>query len=113
MLQSTVLLGRDNPVIFTFSFSGDFTALGLNTFTRVVLTIFNAPANEVYSTDITPNQLFIVGGNELRLKIGDTTSLTKGAYDFEIIGYSATYNDGYELHGLKRRIAALGKLVVI
>lgn len=97
-------------MIFDFTFGGDFAALGLNTFTRVELTIFADAGNEVYSTDLAPNQLFIVNNNQLRLKIGDTTALVKGSYKFQIIGYSATYDDGYELHGLKRQIPELGKL---
>lgn len=111
-MQNTVIKGRDNPVIITFSFNGDFAADQLNTFTRIELTIF-ADTDEVYSTDNTPQQLFIVNGNQLRLVIGDTTALERGNYNYQIIGFSPIYDDGYELHGSKRPIAELGKLRVI
>jgi hypothetical protein len=89
-VQNVIYLGLDNPVIITGSFAGEFTSW--SDFTRIVLNI----GSEVYSTDTTPNQLFI-NGNELRLKIGDTTALTPGGYPLRIVGYSATYDDGYLL----------------
>lgn len=89
-LQQTVYLGLDNPVIINGSFSGEFTSW--SDFTRIVLTI----GGEVYATDTTPAQLFI-NGNELRLKIGDTTALQPGGYPLRIVGYSPAYDDGYVL----------------
>jgi hypothetical protein len=89
-LQQTVYLGLDNPVIITGSFSGEFASWV--DFTRVVVDI----GDETYSTDLTPAQLFI-NGNELRLKIGDTTALQPGGYPLRIVGYSPAYNDGYVL----------------
>lgn len=100
MSQSIVIKGRDNPAIFEFSFTGDFASLQLNTFSRVVVNI----GTESYSTDLTPSNLFIVGDTELRLKIGDTTTLDVGSYTPEIIGYSAAYDDGYLLSGAKKRL---------
>jgi hypothetical protein len=89
-LQNVIYLGLDNPVIIGGSFSGDFTSW--SDFTRVVLNI----GNEVYSTDNTPAQLF-VSGSDLKLSIGDITELSPGGYPLRIIGYSATYDDGYLL----------------
>lgn len=100
MAQDTVIKGKDNPVIFNFSMTGDFAANQLNTFDSITLDI----GGESYSTASTPDQLFIVSGNQLRLRIGDTTTLDPGGYVPEINGFSADYNDGYLLHGLKRRI---------
>lgn len=95
MAQNRIIKGLDNPVIMTFSFSGDFSVNGLNTFTSITLDI----GTDTYSTTLTPDQLFIVSDNELRLSIGDTTTLDAGGYLPEIMGYSATYDDGYLLSG--------------
>lgn len=100
MAQDTVIKGKDNPVIFNFTMTGDFAANQLNTFDKVTVDI----GGEAYATDTTPNQLFIVSGNQLRLKIGDITTLAVGGYIPEIIGYSTDYNDGYLLSGVKRRL---------
>lgn len=107
MAQDTVIKGKDNPVIFQFVFTGDFSALQLNSFSKITLDI----GGELYSTDITPDNLFIVNDNELRLKIGDTTSLEPGRYNFELVGYSASYDDGYLLHGEKKRILSSIKVI--
>lgn len=98
MAQDTVIKGKDNPVIFQFSFTGDFATLQLNSFSRIELTI----DSESYSTDLTPDNLFIVNGSELRLKIGYITELEPGRHNFELVGYSPDYNDGYLLHGPKK-----------
>ena len=97
--QNEIYLGFDNPVIFTWSFSGDFAASGLNTFTDIQINI----GGEDYSTLATSENLFIVSNTELRLKIGDTTSLTAGSYLPEITGFSPDYNDGYLLNGVKNK----------
>lgn len=107
MAQDTVIKGKDNPVIFQFSFTGDFSTLQLNSFSRIALTI----GEESYSTDITPDNLFIVNDTELRLKIGDTTELEPGRYNFELVGYSASYDDGYLLHGAKKPILSSIKVI--
>ena len=99
-MQNEIYLGLDNPVVMTFSFSGEFAAGGLSNFTNIQLTI----GGEVYTTTGTPAQLFLNGNNELRLKIGDTTALTVGTYQPEIIGFSATYDDGYLLHGACKKV---------
>ena len=87
-LQDTIFKGLDNPVIIPATFSGDFT--GWSDFTDIVVDI----GNESYSIQQDPQQLFI-NGNELRLKIGDTTSLEPGQYYLKIVGFSAAYDDGY------------------
>lgn len=94
-MQNVIVRGRDNPVVMEFSFGGDFAASGLNTFNEVRVTI----GDETYSTTSNPDNLFIESDFELRLRIGDTTSLGVGVYLPEITGFSATYNDGYLISG--------------
>ena len=90
-----IYLGNDNPVVFQFELGGDFALLGLNTFTDgVTLTI----GNEEYSTETTPVQLFIVDNTDLKLNIGDSTSLVEGNYPVTIKGFSVNYDDGYVLN---------------
>jgi len=102
-MQNEIYKGFDNPVVFTFAFTGEFAANGLSNFTDITLDI----GGESYSTVTTPNQLFLNGNNELRLKIGDTTALIAGSYKPEIVGFSATYNDGYLLNGaLNKKLSA-------
>jgi hypothetical protein len=95
MAQNKVIKGLDNPVVMNFTFTGDFAALGLNTFTSINLDL----GDETYTTLLNPNNLFIVSNTELRLRIGDTTALVAGSYLPEIVGFSATYNDGYLISG--------------
>lgn len=94
-MQNEIYLTFDNPVVFEFTFTGEFATNGLSNFTNITLDI----GGESYSTTGTPSQLFLNGNNELRLKIGDTTALTAGSYRPEIVGFSATYDDGYLLNG--------------
>lgn len=94
-MQNVIYKGFDNPVVFTFSFSGEFATNGLSNFTEITLDI----GGENYSISGTPANLFLNGDNELRLKIGDTTALDVGSYRPEIVGFSATYDDGYLLNG--------------
>ena len=95
MAQNKIVKGSDNPVVMSWSFSGDFAANGLASFSEITVDI----GSESYSTISTPSQLFLNGNNELRLRIGDSTSLAEGQYTLEVIGFSATYNDGYLLSG--------------
>jgi hypothetical protein len=99
-MQNEIYIGLDNPVVMTFSFTGEFSGGGLSNFTYIQLTI----GSEVYTTNGTPLQLFLNGNNELRLKIGDTTALDAGSYLPEIIGFSTDYNDGYLLNGACKKI---------
>lgn len=101
-MQNVIYKGYDNPVVFEFTFSGEFATDGLSNFTSMTVNI----GTESYTTDGTPSQLFLNGNNELRLKIGDITALEVGSYQPEIIGYSATYDDGYLLNSsLNRQLA--------
>lgn len=99
-MQNVIIKGKDNPVIFTFNFTGDFAAEQLASFDRITVQL----GAELYDTSSQPSILFLVGSNQLRLKIGDTTQLAPGGYTPEIIGYSADYDDGYLLTGAKRRL---------
>jgi len=98
-MQNEIYKGFDNSVVMTFSFSGEFAVDGLSNFTNITLNI----GDEFYSTNLTPDQLFINGNSELRLKIGDTTTLESGSYRPEIVGFSATYDDGYLLNGALKK----------
>ena len=107
MAQDKIIKGLDNPIVMEFTFTGDFAALGLNTFTSINVDI----GTETYTTLTTPDNLFIVSNTELRLKIGDTTALDVGAYLLEIVGFSPTYNDGYLISGSCN--AVLGSVYVV
>lgn len=98
-MQNVIIKGRDNPVVMTFAFVGEFAADGLSNFTDITVQV----GGETYSTITDPNQLFTASNTELRLKIGDTTTLADGTYMPEVIGFSATYDDGYLLSGEKKR----------
>ena len=95
MAENVIIKGRDNRVDIPFSFSGPFAASGLNTFTEVTLEI----GGDSYSTTDNPTQLIIVDDNTLSLRIGDSTELADGLYLPEIVGFSATYDDGYLISG--------------
>ena len=105
MSGSVIYKGFDNPVIFTFSFGGDFAALGLNNFTRVDVTI----GNETYST--LTGAVVISSATELKLLAGDSTALNQGSYYPTIVGYNATYDDGYVL--TKKGSAGLLPITVV
>ena len=95
--QSIIYKGLDNAVLMNISTQPAFD--------RIELFI----GGETYSTDLTPDQLF-VDGDYLTLSIGDTTALANGAYSLRIIGYSATYNDGYLI--TDRTMGNLGPVIV-
>lgn len=107
MAQDTIIKGLDNPVVMNFSFTGDFASTGLSAFNEIKLVI----GTEEYSTVTTPDELFLNGNFELRLKIGDSTALDAGGYLPEITGFSPDYDDGYLLSGTKRKI--LGAIKVL
>ncbi len=94
-MQNVIVKGLDNPVVMTFSFTGDFAASGLNTFTSIQIVI----GGETYTTDGTPDNLSIESDTELRLKIGDTTTLAAGNYLPTITVFSLTYADGFMVSG--------------
>jgi hypothetical protein len=95
MAQNKIIKGLDNPVIMKFTFTGDFAASGLSTFTSINVSI----GDETYTTILNPDNLFVVSDTELRLRIGDVTALSRGAYLPEVVGFSLTYNDGYLISG--------------
>ena len=107
MSQNLVIKGDDNPVVMTFTFTGEFLANGLSEFTEITVDI----GGELYSTVNDAANLFLNGNLELRLKIGDTTTLTVGSYLPEIHGISATYDDGYLLSGTNKII--IGEIYVV
>lgn len=107
-MQNTILLNRDNPIIFEFTFTGDFEVSGLNNF---ITDITVQLGDEVYSINDSTPKLFIDSPTELRLSIGDTTALSAGYYTPIIIGYSPTYNDGYVLNS--EEVKQLARVKVI
>ena len=98
-MQNVIIKGKDNPVEFKFTFSGDFETNGLNNFTRITVTL----GNETYATDDATIKLFVDSPTELRLTCGDVTALDAGYYTPIIVGYNAIYDDGYELNGRNKR----------
>ncbi len=93
--QNIIYLGRDNPVIVEFSFTGDFANDGLSNFTDIQVTI----SDETYTLLLNPTNIIVSSDTELRILIGDTTSLTAAAYPIKIVGVSPVYDDGYVLAG--------------
>lgn len=93
--QDKVILGTDTPVVFTFKFTEGFT---LDDFTDIKLYI----GDEGYSTITTPDNLFTTSSTELRMNIGVDTTLPAKSYAVKIVGFSATYDDGYVLVGCAR-----------
>ena len=94
-MQNTVYLGKDNPIVLEFGFEGDFETGGLSNFTDIQVTI----GGELYTLLLNPASVVVESDTELRILIGTVTSLTEGSYSIEIIGVSATYDDGYNLPG--------------
>lgn len=103
--QNTIYKGYDNPVIMEFTFGGDFAALGLNNFTSIDVKV----GTETHST--IDGKVEIVSATELALKIGDSTALAAGSYQPIVVGYNATYDDGYVL--TMKGSAGLGALLVV
>ena len=99
-MQNTIIKGHDNAVVFTFMFDGEFAALGLNNFTRITIDI----GAESYDSTIDVDKLKISSPEDLILSIGDTTTLDSGNYTPTIIGYSATYDDGYVLNSPDKKM---------
>lgn len=92
-MQNRIFIGRDNPAILVFSFTGDFADGGLSNFDDIQVAI----DSETYSTVTDPTKVFTTDDNTLRIAIGDSTSLAAGYYHVDVVGFSSTYNDGYVL----------------
>ncbi|MFW0776343.1 MAG: hypothetical protein ACN2B6_01305 [Rickettsiales bacterium] len=93
--QNIVYLGRDNPIIIDFTFTGDFETDGLSNFTDIQVFI----GDETYTLLINPSNVIVSSNTQLRILIGDTTSLPSGNYEIKILGISGVYDDGYVLAG--------------
>ena len=87
-----------------FTFTGDFAAGGLSSFTDIKMII----GAETYTTTLNPNELYTVSNLELRLNIGLVTALTVGCYAPELIGF--VNGTSYELTGTCKPV--LGSLSV-
>ena len=98
-MQNVIIKGRDNPVTFSFTFTGAFAADGLSNFTGITVEI----GSESY--DLT-NHVSIIDDVTLSLDIGAVTALADGSYNPEIIGTSATYPNGFLLTGCKKKTLA-------
>ena len=90
--QNVLKKTRDNEVVFKFDFDPSDILTSLSQFTEIQLTI----GNETYSTVSDPTKLFVLG-SKLYLKIGDVTQLSVGYHPVTIIGFNASYDDGYVL----------------
>jgi hypothetical protein len=93
-MQNIVYLGKDNPIVIDFTFTGEFEADGLSNFTDIEVEI----GGESYTLLANPTNVIVSTNTQLRVLIGDVTSLTDGAYSINVIGVSATYDDGYVLN---------------
>lgn len=105
--QRYIHKGTDTPVRISFSFTGDFAASGLNTFTSLTVGI----GSENYSTTDNPAKVVIVDNATLELAIGDVTQLSAGDYNLEITGFSGDYIDGYVITSAGKPV--LPKVIVI
>lgn len=94
--------GRDNPAVINFTFSGGFT---LDDFTKIVFEI----GGESYDSSVDTSAVSY-SGSTLILSIGDVTELAAGFYEATITGYSALYDDGYQLAG--SGVRTIGKMEV-
>lgn len=92
-MQNVIYLGKDNPVIIEFTFTGDFADNGLSNFTDIQVTI----SDETYTLLLNPTNVVVNSNTELRVLIGADTSLDVGFYTLSIVGVSATYTNGYNL----------------
>jgi hypothetical protein len=92
-MQNVVYLGKDNPVIIDFTFTGDFAVDGLSNFTDIQVDI----GGEQYTLILNPTNVIVSTDTQLRVLIGVDTALSVGAYSIKITGISATYDDGYVL----------------
>jgi hypothetical protein len=95
-MQNVIIKGRDNPVRLVFSFTGD---VSLATFSSITIGL----GDELYTSG---DGFLSVDGDELTLKIGDTTALQPGSYYPEIVGYSTQFDDGFLLTGEKLKVLA-------
>lgn len=92
-MVNRIIKGRDNNLIISFIFTGDFETAGLNNFNRITVDI----GDESYSTDNSAVKIF--SNTDLHINIGGVTTLDKGSYTLSIIGYNPTYPNGYLLNG--------------
>ena len=104
MSQNVVYLGKDNPIVIDFVFTGEFLASGLSNFTDIQVDV----GGEAYTLLLNPTNVLVESNTELRILIGTDTALTPGAYTLKITGVSETYDDGYVLTDC----AALSRVIV-
>ena len=104
-IQNRIYKGYNNPVIIDFVFYDAMSSQGLSNFTKMVVDI----GNETYSTDTTPDNLY-VEGDSLFLDIGEVTQLPVGTkeYTLTIIGYNNEYQSGYVLQSSENNILNYG-----
>lgn len=107
--QNIVVKGKDNPVVIKFTFEGEFEEQGLNNFTRIELLL----GGETYDSTDSPDKIWIENAGELRINIGVATKLECGWYSPTITGYSAAYDDGYELVGAAYQIQEVSQFHVV
>lgn len=102
MFHNVVTLGSPNPVVINFGLRGEFEQNKLLSFDYMEVLI----GNESYSTNGTPEQLFVAGDNndELRLKIGETSNLKPNHYIPTIKGYNLQYPSGYEFNSPRMQL---------
>jgi len=99
-MQNVIIKGRDNPVTISFSFNeGDFSELGLNTFSDIQVTL----GDNTYTVQNNPDVVTISNANELKLNLG-REDLKTGSYLPIILGFSNVYVQGYELTGKNKPI---------
>lgn len=92
-MLNIIYKGNDNPVVIAFTFTDDYEDDGLLNFTDILVVV----GGESYTLLLTPENVTVVSATELRIKIGDTTSLSAGRYQLTIVGFSDIYDDGYVL----------------
>lgn len=99
-MQNVIIKGRDNPITISFSFDkGDFSELGLNTFSDIQVTL----GDRTYTVQNHPDLVVISNSNDLKLNLGGE-DLQVGSYLPIILGFSNVYTQGYELTGKNKPI---------
>lgn len=103
-----IYIGYDKAASLVFRFTGEFLgAGGLLAFDYITVTI----GDEQYSTVDDPTVITVLDEGRLRIAIGDVTALPVGDYHPTVVGFNATYDNGYPLlvrgNGGKSRIHTL------
>lgn len=90
--SDTIIKGKDNPILLTFTFKvPNNPSFGLTGFSDLEVKF----GSETYTLLLNPTIVEVISDTQLQLNLGGTSE-TFSSY-FVINGYNATYPDGYQL----------------